>query len=225
MAKSKILNNFYASKPWRDLRNLVILERGNRCEKCGKVFSSDKLHVHHRIELTEENVNDVSISLNKDNLEVKCIDCHNAEHNRFNQGEQHVYIVYGSPCSGKSTYVSQVYNYGDVIIDIDRLYQAITLEDKYIKPNEAKNLVLSTYNYLIELIINRKGNWKNCFIIGSFANKIKRERLKDKLKAELIFINETKENCKNNLYKDKERLKIVNLWEEYINNWFDEYVE
>jgi len=34
-----------------------------------------------------ENVNDVYISLNQDNLELLCRDCHNDEHGRFKKKE------------------------------------------------------------------------------------------------------------------------------------------
>lgn len=36
--------------------------------------------MHHRIWLTPENINDPSVSLNFDNLELLCQDCHNKEH-------------------------------------------------------------------------------------------------------------------------------------------------
>ena len=224
MASSKTLQNFYASDRWRHLRSNLILERGNKCHRCNKSFPSPSLIGHHIIPLTIDNIEDVNISLNQNNIEIICIDCHNEEHNRFNQQEQKVYIVYGSPCSGKSTYVNQHYNYGDMIIDIDRLWLALSNECKYKKPNELKQVVLSTYDYLIDCVKVRKGNWKNCFIVGSFANQIKRERLSKELNAELIFINETKEKCLNNLYNDKERKEVVNEWKLYIEKWFEDFV-
>jgi hypothetical protein len=36
--------------------------------------------VHHRIWLTPENINDPNVSLNHENLELLCQDCHNKEH-------------------------------------------------------------------------------------------------------------------------------------------------
>lgn len=36
--------------------------------------------VHHRIHLNNENINDPSITLNFDNLEAVCLDCHNKIH-------------------------------------------------------------------------------------------------------------------------------------------------
>ena len=58
-------------------------EKGYLCEDClerGVITSAEE--VHHVIELTEENVNDASISLNKNNLKCLCRICHRARHKK-----------------------------------------------------------------------------------------------------------------------------------------------
>ena len=64
-----MISSFYRSKPWIDLMTVIRLERGNICEHCGKpiVKKYDAIG-HHKIELTEENVEDANISLNPDNI-------------------------------------------------------------------------------------------------------------------------------------------------------------
>ena len=42
--------------------------------------------MHHIIELTPDNINNPSISLNPRNLMLLCNDCHNKLHHRFEQG-------------------------------------------------------------------------------------------------------------------------------------------
>ena len=42
--------------------------------------------MHHIIELTPDNINNPSISLNPRNLMLLCNDCHNRLHHRFEQG-------------------------------------------------------------------------------------------------------------------------------------------
>lgn len=107
MARSRELHKFYTSKEWYDFRLRIIAERGPRCEHCKELIEESKdIIIHHIIELTEENVGDVSISLNPDNVEIVCFDCHNKIHLRFGyKPEKRVYLVYGPPLSGKSTYV------------------------------------------------------------------------------------------------------------------------
>ena len=81
MKKPKVLHNFYKSPAWLSARELKIMSANGRCERCGQVG----IEVHHKERLTIENVNDASISLNQDNLELLCRECHNQEHERFSK--------------------------------------------------------------------------------------------------------------------------------------------
>ena len=55
-----------------------------KCERCGAVGEE----VHHKIRLTVDNVKDPTISINQDNLELLCKDCHNKEHKRFSKEKE-----------------------------------------------------------------------------------------------------------------------------------------
>jgi len=79
MKKPKVLHNFYKSNAWLAARELKIMSVYGLCERCGQVG----IEVHHIEKLTIENINDSSVSLNQDNLELLCRDCHNQEHERF----------------------------------------------------------------------------------------------------------------------------------------------
>lgn len=68
--------SFYKSKAWRECRHAFFVSKYGLCERCG----GSGLIVHHKIYLTPDNINDPSISLNWDNLELLCQDCHNKEH-------------------------------------------------------------------------------------------------------------------------------------------------
>jgi 5-methylcytosine-specific restriction endonuclease McrA len=73
--------SFYKSKEWQECREAYIAEVNGLCERClenGKV-NPGKI-VHHIEYLTPDNINDPEITLNFDNLEYLCLDCHNEEH-------------------------------------------------------------------------------------------------------------------------------------------------
>jgi hypothetical protein len=72
----KFAKRFYQSKKWKECRNAYRVYRYGICERCGKPGGI----VHHKIYLNEYNIKDPNISLSFDNLELLCIDCHNAEH-------------------------------------------------------------------------------------------------------------------------------------------------
>ena len=84
MKKPKVLHNFYKSDIWKLAREIKIRSVNGRCERCGGIG----FEVHHKDRLTVDNVNDSSISLNPENLELLCKDCHNKEHQRFNKEMQ-----------------------------------------------------------------------------------------------------------------------------------------
>jgi 5-methylcytosine-specific restriction endonuclease McrA len=73
---------FYNSTRWLKVRQAVLSKKHGICERCGKAFPSKELIVHHRIHLDENNINDPNITLNQDNLELLCHNCHAATHSK-----------------------------------------------------------------------------------------------------------------------------------------------
>ena len=67
---------FYKSKAWKKTRKAYYISKYGLCERCGRPGDI----VHHKIHLNPSNINDPNITLNFDNLELVCQDCHNKEH-------------------------------------------------------------------------------------------------------------------------------------------------
>ena len=67
---------FYKSKAWIKCRLAFMTGKFFICERCGGAATI----AHHKLYLTPQNINDPSITLNWDNLESLCQDCHNKEH-------------------------------------------------------------------------------------------------------------------------------------------------
>ncbi len=227
MAKHKKLQTFYASDTWRKFRMRIIAERGLRCEYCGeRVVHSRELTLHHIEELTLENVNDRAVSLNPDNIQVVHHACHNKIHRRGKaKTGQQVYIVYGPPLSGKTSYVKDRMMPGDLVVDYDSLYVGISFLPIYDKPNEILPNVRLVHNQLLDNIKTRYGRWDNAWIIGGYADKYKREKLARETGAELVFLPVSREECVERLKTDLYRKKRLSEWTGYIDNWFAAYVE
>lgn len=212
----------YTSKAWIDLRFNLIVERGPVCQKCGKVIAdTSKLIGHHTVKLTPQNVNDVNIALNPKLIELACLKCHNKEPGHFNgRKSKNVYIVYGSPLSGKTTLVNQLMEYGDMVLDVDKLFE--TISGLYDKPNNLRFNVFALRDKMIDMIKTRYGEWHDAYVVGGYPNKQDRERLARELGAELIYCEATKEECCNRAIA----LQTVNGdWLKYVNKWWGEYVE
>lgn len=215
------LHKFYCSKQWRDLAFNLKIQAQGKCQRCNKVVSDFReLIPHHKVELTEENVDDTSISLNPKLLEVICFTCHNREHRRFGY-KQKVYLVYGSPLSGKTTMVRDMMRYGDIVLDIDALWQAVTFQPPYIKPNNVRFNIFRLRDNLLEQIKMRYGQWCDAYVIGGYPEKYERERLANELGAELLYCESTKEECLARL----EGSGRPESWRDYILDWWERYEE
>jgi hypothetical protein len=225
MAKYAVLKSFYASEKWINFRLGLINERGTKCSRCGeRIAKSKDLIGHHKVELTPENVQDRMISLNPDLVDLVCFDCHNKEHNRFgHKTVRQVYLVYGPPMSGKKSYVEASISRGDIVVDMDRLYEAITMLPSYDKPDQLFSNVIGIHNQLIDNIKTRYGKWNNAWVIGGYADKYKREKLANDLGAEIIFCDMSKEECLRRLSIDQDRRYRQDEWKEYIDKWFEQY--
>lgn len=68
---------FYKSQAWKDTRAAYAKSKGYLCEVClaKGIYRSGDI-VHHKIHLSPENIADPSVSLNWDNLQLVCRDCH-----------------------------------------------------------------------------------------------------------------------------------------------------
>ncbi len=89
---------FYDSAAWKSTRRAALLRDRYRCQICG----GRATEVHHLTELSEKNVHDKCISLNLDNLQSLCHDCHTSitkeEHGRAGAiGVKYVFDADGRP--------------------------------------------------------------------------------------------------------------------------------
>lgn len=73
--------NFYRSKAWQPARDAYAKSVGGLCERClGHGLYTPGEIVHHRTELTPENITDPNVALSWDNLELLCRGCHAKAH-------------------------------------------------------------------------------------------------------------------------------------------------
>ena len=85
MNRSPKVEAFYVSWAWRKCRTAYAKSKGNLCERClarGIIEAGSKeqpLETHHKIPLTDENINNPNITLNWSNLELLCKSCHDQE--------------------------------------------------------------------------------------------------------------------------------------------------
>lgn len=231
---------FYKSKEWSDCKAQVLHERLKEgvvyCECCHKPILSSfnpngknnkgAMVFHHKIFLNNQNVNDPSISINPKNIAVLHWACHNEVHNRFNgsKPERKVYIITGAPCSGKTTFVKERIQEGDILLDIDDLWQALSGQARYVKPNSLKEIIFPLRRMIKDLISKGGGSWRNAYLIESKLYTPKDiESECDKYKSfnvEVIEMETTLQECLNRLYKNPNGRDIA-LYEKLIKEYYE----
>ena len=223
------IHAFYCRKDYLDLAQACKIKSGGVCAKCGGVFDISELRPHHKVELTLDNIDDVNITLNPDNIEVLCHDCHNAAHKRFGYavGAKHVYLVYGSPCAGKTTYVNSVATRNDLIVDLDKIHRAICICGLYDKPDATKRVAFNVRDYLLDEVrtATPRRKWQDAYIIGTYPDRIDRDMFVQDYGAELVHIDTSKEECIKRAYQDIERSSIRDAVIGWINAYWERYRE
>lgn len=219
---------FYKSKEWRKLLEVLKLERVETygeyegellCAHCGKpIVKAYDCIGHHTIPLTEANVNDPAISLNGELIQLVHHKCHNEIHSRFgSESRKRVYLVYGPPNSGKTTWVHENAGVNDLILDMDSIWQMISVNDRYVKPNRLKQNVFAVRDCLLDMIKMRTGKWQNAYIIGGYPMQMERENMERIYGCEPISIFENEDVC---LMRSEGK---PDEWKNYVRQWFDNY--
>lgn len=235
---------FYNSNAWKACREAYIAQRnmidGGMCEKCKENIGEE---LHHKVFLRPDNIHNADITLNPENLILLCKDCHFKEHKQaillgfrkrkkrkvllngmfFENGmphQQQVNIIYGPPASGKTTYVKNNMEIGDLVIDLDYIKQAISFTWKDAESDNLLDIAIKIRDCIYEAIEKGEVDCKRVWIIAGLPNKNERERLKERFNATLIPMLKARQECVNNAKRDK---RDMILQEVIIDKWFEEY--
>lgn len=127
-----------------------------------------------------------------------------------------VYLIYGSPCSGKSTYIKEHIQRGDLVCEVDLIYGAITNSLPHDAEPYTHEVACELDSALKDIIRDRKGNWKNAYVVSLANTDEKLKEAKDRINAdECIFIDTPYEVC---MERAKER-PFYFQW--LIQEWFE----
>lgn len=227
------LADFYRSKAWEAFIRVLAAERTDEngeiiCANCGKpiVHKYDRIAHHCNTFLTLANVNDAAVALNPDNIAFVHHRCHNEIHERFGFGHPYiprikkVYVVHGSPCSGKSTYVDIVAGPGDLVLDMDAIWACIShgqADGHACRDDRLKRNVFRVRDCILDMIKTRYGNWNNAYIIGGYPRQAERERLATIYGAEMVHIDTPREVC---MERAAQRPKE---WSGYITDYWNSF--
>ena len=81
MHSDEAIERFYTTTAWRKARKAVLDGHGGLCQICfSKGLIEPAVHVHHKVHLTPENIDNPMIALDSSNLMALCEECHAEQH-------------------------------------------------------------------------------------------------------------------------------------------------
>lgn len=107
---------------WRKVRQEVLERDGYRCQIRTRVCTVAATEVDHIIPLEHGGA-----VLDPINLRAACRPCNRfrVDKDRWRSGRTSITLVWGPPCAGKTTYVEQNAEPGDLIVDLDKIAQSL----------------------------------------------------------------------------------------------------
>lgn len=117
-----------------------------------------------------------------------------------------IYIIDGAPGSGKTTYVKNHKQPGDIIVDMDMLAAALQGEfSTHPDYTPVMDAVISAREAIYNTIRNRTGKWKSAYIITSSSDAKRVQTIVEQLGGSLITMDVDLEQCINQIRNDPTR--------------------
>lgn len=242
----KAKNPFYEDPKWLHKRGNILRRDDYLCRQCKRYGKTTPAKTVHHIypygEYPQYRLTDI-------NLLSLCNECHNGMHDRNNDTmtdkgiywqdkirkelgiEDHdiiegfrVVVVWGSPASGKTSYVKQHMKQDDMVVDLDNIKQAISLQGKSASMSNLMPVALNIRAHIYDLIANREViEADTVWVMAGLPKQSDRDYIKAKLRPnEMKHIDSDIEACIAHAMEDRERIdKETQL--KIIYKWFEEY--
>lgn len=213
----------YNQRAWRDLSKRIRRDR-TVCETPGCGNPSEQ--VDH---IDGDETNDAEW-----NLQALCGPCHSIKGHLAGElsapardltgrhGATAVTVVAGPPGSGKTTYVEEQAQRGDLVVDYDQLYAALAGLAMHDRPADLRGLVLDARDAVLSRLEVRPGEVARAWLIHSAPRAEQRASLRARFDADVVLLLPPREVCEQRL-REREERSGVGGWDEALDQWYAAY--
>lgn len=213
----------YNQRAWRDLSRRIRRDRPT-CETPGCDNPSEQ--VDH---IDGDEDNDAEW-----NLQALCRPCHSTKghlagelsaptrERRGRHGATAVTVVAGPPAAGKSTYVHENAQPGDLVVDYDAIYAALSGQPTHVRPDDLRGLVLDARDAVLSRLEIANGEVARAWIIHAAPLAEQRASLRARFDAEIVLLLPDRRTCEQRL-RDRERAGAGDGWLAVLDQWFRTY--
>lgn len=124
-------------------------------------------------------------------------------------------LVLGAPGSGKTTWVRERIQAGQIAVDVDLLFSALTMRPVYDKPAVSVGRVLDARDILIEEL-------RPDYVISSDPTAKYRELMRAQYGAEVVVLETAADECKRRIEGDIRREGLAD-WPTLVDAWWANY--
>ena len=129
-------------------------------------------------------------------------------------------VIVGPPGAGKTTWALGQMVRGDLLVDVDYLWRALTAGEMYDKPTELLRFVLAAREGVLDEL--ERDNVK-AFIISSRPDVDYRQMMRDRFDSDIVVMETPAEECKRRIAEDKRRGGLSDEMAGIIDSWWSEY--
>lgn len=134
-------------------------------------------------------------------------------------------MICGAPGSGKTTYVREHMRSGDLVIDQDAIFHALSGRPWYDNPQSLFPLVLACRDWLIGMAGQARigrADWYGAWLVCGAARLAERHKLASRFKADKVIVLEVSTPvCIQHISKDPRR--DAHQWVELVQKWWRLY--
>lgn len=132
-----------------------------------------------------------------------------------------IYVIAGPPGAGKTTYVNEHMTRGDVVVDVDALFVAVSNRALYDKPLAVLTYVLAARDAVVDKLALLQPSGA-AYVITSSGKRSYLADLAERLQAELLVLDVDADTCKERLAAD-DRRDAETDWSALVDEWWTDY--